>query len=141
MTNCKVHAEARCRSWPKCHGCAAFNGDCVVNIKVDTPTWAKYIQSDYEVTKQLSQWYKHNIPMNDVIVLLGMQQDIVDGKYIDNDYRNTYVDIEIGGIPYLFLNLDYALTVAELEWANKVCQQFPNLIDEIIIIFLMVHFY
>ncbi len=51
---------------------------------------------------------------------------IIDGKFSENDYRNTYVDFSVGGIPYLFLNLDFDMKQEELEWACKVVEQFPN---------------
>ncbi len=52
---------------------------------------------------------------------------LIDGKYAQTaDYRNTYVDIEIGGIPYLFLQLDFDITEEELAWACKVVESYPN---------------
>jgi len=52
--------------------------------------------------------------------------DIIDGYMVDGDYKNTYVDIEIGGIPYLFLQLDWAHPVEQIEWAKGVVEKFPN---------------
>ena len=52
--------------------------------------------------------------------------DIITGRYSEYDYLNTYVDMEIGGVPFLFLNLDFALTQKELQWANEVCAKYPN---------------
>ena len=52
--------------------------------------------------------------------------DIIDGYMTENDYRSTYVDIEIGSIPYLFLQLDFFATKDQLNWANKVVEKFPN---------------
>jgi len=52
--------------------------------------------------------------------------DLIDGRFSDTNYLNTYVDFEVGGIPYLFVVLDYALSEAQLEWACSVVEQFPN---------------
>lgn len=51
--------------------------------------------------------------------------NMVDGNY-GSDLRNTYVEMDIGGIPYLFLQLDFYLDDAILEWACSVVEQHPH---------------
>ena len=46
--------------------------------------------------------------------------------YNDGDYRNTYVEVNVGGIGYIFLNLDHSLNSDIIDWANNVCKKFPN---------------
>ncbi len=51
--------------------------------------------------------------------------NMVDGNY-GTDLRNTYVETDIGGIPYLFLQLDFLVDEAILEWACDVVEQHPK---------------
>ncbi|MBR5539339.1 MAG: metallophosphoesterase [Clostridia bacterium] len=51
---------------------------------------------------------------------------MVDGTYKDGDYASTYVEMDIGGIPYLFLQLNYVLDDDILGWACDVVESHPN---------------
>ncbi|MBR5539002.1 MAG: metallophosphoesterase [Clostridia bacterium] len=53
-------------------------------------------------------------------------KNLIDGQFVETNILNTYVDFEVGGIPYLFLVLDYALTDEQLDWACSVVEKFPN---------------
>ncbi|MBR5539491.1 MAG: metallophosphoesterase [Clostridia bacterium] len=47
-------------------------------------------------------------------------------KYQEGDLRNNYYATEIGGIPYLFLQIDYGPSDEILNWANNVVASHPN---------------
>lgn len=47
-------------------------------------------------------------------------------KRVDNDLRNTYYATEIGGVPYLFLQLQYGPGDDVLTWADGIVAAHPN---------------
>lgn len=58
--------------------------------------------------------------------LTELLEDDIAGSYSEWNIRNTYQLHRIGGIDYLFLALDYGPSDAVLEWANGVCEQYPD---------------
>ena len=63
-------------------------------------------------------WYNKTVSQIDYA-------DMVDGQY-ENDLRNAYVEMDIGGIPYLFLQLDFYMDQDILNWACDVVEQHPD---------------
>ena len=46
--------------------------------------------------------------------------------YSEGDYRDAYVEANIGGVPYLFIQFRKGPGDAILNWANKVVSEHPN---------------
>ncbi len=65
-------------------------------------------------------WY------NKTLASLEGYTSIVSGQYSANDYKNSYILKDIGGIPYLFLQLDYTVDKDILNWAKGVVEQHPD---------------
>ena len=49
-----------------------------------------------------------------------------EGLYAEDDVCNTYRLITIGEVDYLILGLDFGPEDAVLEWAGRVCEQYPD---------------
>ncbi len=47
-------------------------------------------------------------------------------RYDDTDLRNGYIATEIGGVPYLFIQLEKGANDSILTWANNVVAAHPN---------------
>lgn len=65
-------------------------------------------------------WY------NKTMASLEGYTSIVSGQYKENDYTNCYILKNVGGIPFLFLQLDYTVDKDILEWAKGVVEQHPD---------------
>ena len=48
------------------------------------------------------------------------------GSYSQNNIHNTYHLYTVGNVKYLILALDYGPSDKVLEWANGVCEQYPD---------------